>query len=595
MERMFLSKLTISGPDKKDACLSFKKGLNVITGDSDTGKTYAFQCIDYMLGKDSQPKNIVEAQGYTLITLELYIGNEKYILQRNIGENKIKVLFENKELNLSCKHNANNDNNLSKFLLNKLLGKTDNIIINSKKGENRTLSFRDIVHLCLVSETDIIAESSAFQSIQYVEKTARCSVLKYVITQEDDSKATQESNRKNEIISRQGVVLYLKDKKNEIEQSIQKIKEDTRFKLLIKDGSLQSATQSIQSYRESISNLNDILSEKTKELDELNKLCLGDSAKTKEFTSLKEYYAEELQKLQVISCYQDFVSQLPHIACPFCKQTIEPKALNDSDMEILYTIWNTNKEELLKKQEEISCSILDIENRLHENLLKRENLQQEIRCLENTIDKKQEELILFNDSMAKMRELDEMRYNLESLNKQLQSIITNIEEYSKIDNIKKENLSIAINKEKYDNYCSVILKTLTDWGFPNISELHFDAKTLDLSINSKSRKTLGKGYRAFIMAAMTISLMRYCINNDYMHPGFVIIDSPLVSLKERKITNASEYIDSYMEQKMIENIVETDVQNQVIIFENKDLKFNLEYSYVEFYHDSDIKGFIPKE
>lgn len=262
MERMFLSKLTISGPGKKDACLSFKKGLNVITGDSDTGKTYAFQCIDYMLGKDSQPKNIVEAQGYTLITLELYIGNEKYILQRNIGEKRIKILFENKELYLPCKHNPQNNNNLSKFLLSKLLGKTDNIIINRKKGENRTLSFRDIVHLCLVSETDIIAESSAFQSIQYVEQTARCSVLKYVITQEDDSKATQESNRQNEIISRQGVVLYLKGKKNEIEQSIQKIKEDARFKSLTEDCSLQSAIQSIQLCRESIYNLNNILTGK---------------------------------------------------------------------------------------------------------------------------------------------------------------------------------------------------------------------------------------------------------------------------------------------------------------------------------------------
>ena len=60
MKRMTLKKLELFGTGKKDAVLLFHKGLNVITGDSDTGKTYAFQCLNYMLGAEKKPKSIKE-------------------------------------------------------------------------------------------------------------------------------------------------------------------------------------------------------------------------------------------------------------------------------------------------------------------------------------------------------------------------------------------------------------------------------------------------------------------------------------------------------------------------------------------------------
>lgn len=92
---------------------------------------------------------------------------------------------------------------------------------------------------------------------------------------------------------------------------------------------------------------------------------------------------------------------------------------------------------------------------------------------------------------------------------------------------------------------------------------------------------------------MIIGLMRYCCENDRPHPGFVIIDSPLVSLKERKKVS-DEWINDYMEKSMIEDIHSQDSSRQVIIFENKDLKYDLDYNYVEFSHEGDgRRGFIP--
>lgn len=47
-----------------------------------------------------------------------------------------------------------------------------------------------------------------------------------------------------------------------------------------------------------------------------------------------------------------------------------------------------------------------------------------------------------------------------------------------------------------------------------------------------SFSTAPKGLRPITQAAFSISLMEYCVGNDSAHPGFLILDSPLLSYKE---------------------------------------------------------------
>ncbi len=45
-----ISKVAVTGSGKPDATLVFAPGLNVVAGASNTGKTYAWQLIDFLLG-----------------------------------------------------------------------------------------------------------------------------------------------------------------------------------------------------------------------------------------------------------------------------------------------------------------------------------------------------------------------------------------------------------------------------------------------------------------------------------------------------------------------------------------------------------------
>src|ERR1017187_4164526 len=66
-----LRRLRVTGKGKDPAEVSFSRGFNVISGASNTGKSYILQCIDFMLGATKRPKRIQESVGYESVLLEI--------------------------------------------------------------------------------------------------------------------------------------------------------------------------------------------------------------------------------------------------------------------------------------------------------------------------------------------------------------------------------------------------------------------------------------------------------------------------------------------------------------------------------------------
>jgi hypothetical protein len=82
------------------------------------------------------------------------------------------------------------------------------------------------------------------------------------------------------------------------------------------------------------------------------------------------------------------------------------------------------------------------------------------------------------------------------------------------------------------HFSTVVLELLKEWHFPNVQSVHFDQRQRDLVIDGKSRTSFGKGLRAITQSAFSIGLLQYCRRQSTPHPGFVILDSPLLSYKE---------------------------------------------------------------
>ncbi len=69
--------------------------------------------------------------------------------------------------------------------------------------------------------------------------------------------------------------------------------------------------------------------------------------------------------------------------------------------------------------------------------------------------------------------------------------------------------------------------------------MSFNEELKDIVIGGQNRTSRGKGLRAITHAAMTIGLMEFCKERNLSHPGFVVLDSPLLAYYEPESTEDS--------------------------------------------------------
>jgi hypothetical protein len=76
-----------------------------------------------------------------------------------------------------------------------------------------------------------------------------------------------------------------------------------------------------------------------------------------------------------------------------------------------------------------------------------------------------------------------------------------------------------------------IRQILVSWGMPDASSVRIDDKA-ELMTGGRSRSSRGKGTRAILHSAFTLGLAEYCYSKGSQHPGFVVLDSPLVTYRQ---------------------------------------------------------------
>ena len=87
MKTIRIDKLQIDGPGKAPAIVEFHAGLNAVVGASDTGKSYIFHAIDYLLGASTPPSENPNSAGYNRGWLQLGLDAGKLLtVERVFGE-----------------------------------------------------------------------------------------------------------------------------------------------------------------------------------------------------------------------------------------------------------------------------------------------------------------------------------------------------------------------------------------------------------------------------------------------------------------------------------------------------------------------------
>ncbi len=580
-----LRRLALLGPNKSAASIDFKSGINVICGASDTGKSFIVEAIDFLLGGTGPLRDIPERIGYgngrfTIATAD----DEKYTFERSVEGGQYRLFngsLDDKEAGedvviIKPKHAHGKRDNISGWLLSSV-GLLDRRIRKNVKGETRSLSFRDLARLIIVQENEIIKRDSPFQTGQFITKTSEYSALKLLLTGVDDNALVAESES-HEVAGRVTAKVEL------IEQwlaDLQTELEDVGTERAEVENQLEHINKSIDdkrdSFEQSQKNLNqltkiraNIYSGKEKINDRIHEI----QELLARFELLDNHYKIDIERLLAIQESGSLFVHQDKVPCPLCGALPAHQHLTEScdwDVEIVVQAASVEIDKINRLSKELAKTVIDLREELGE-------LDKQIKGIEErftSIDVEIREIMLpevgrgrvsfteIVDKRSEVRKTIEMFERVDRLEKQKIELLAETDIRASID-VSVTDLSKTVLNELAEQ----IEKLLKAWHFPDAERVYFDEKLVDFVINGKPRGSRGKGLRAITHAAVTIGLMEYCIKKSLPHPGFVVLDSPLLSYYAPEGEEDSlEGTD--LKDRFYEYLVSEHSDNQIIIIENE--------------------------
>lgn len=595
---LIIRHLVFTGPNVKPAGLDFEPGSNLIYGASNTGKSFTLKSFDFMFGGQKQLPDFNERKGYEGIWLGFSLeGVGDFTLFRSISGGSYKLydgLVKSAQIRqkvkiLSSKHDPKNDNNLSQFLL-KYLELAGKLVAKKAAGEQDGLSFRNLVEILLVNETDIQIERSPIESGNSMTRTKERSVFRLLLTGTDDSSIVTNVNENTFITSKTArlemigeMIINVESKLAENYPNIDDLQThikllDEQFKQIQID--LENAQEPIIKLVEKKRSLSVDISKISIRLEEVQ-------FHIERFKQLEEVYLSDIERLKALEEASFILSLSSDLDCPLCgapaemqKHTeslrsigemqnaslAEIKKIELQRSDLIGTVYNLESE-----KEMLKAVLKDLETNL-------EYVETEISLLVPDVNKSHLELgkiIEARDHARKGLSLLEQRDELFMKRKEL----NNLKKPSKADNPK-----LNLPADEVNEFCKVVSKVLKQWEFPGDCNVSFDYKTYDLRIDGKLRVDNGKGVRAIIHAAFKIALLLYCRDRELPHPGFVVLDTPLLTyrdpMKNPKLGDLAEdekaLAKTSLKERFFEHLASIYPLGQIIILENIDPPENIE-------------------
>lgn len=574
-----LRRIAFSGPNKV-AEMTFSNGVNVICGASDTGKSFLAESIDFMLG-GSELRDIPERTPFGEVQFDLDVtSGEKWRFCRASSGGNFKaqnLLDEDAEIEVLKKdHSHGKTDNMSGFLLDKIGLLEKRILRSKKKGTTQSLSFRNLARLAIVQEGEIQQTGSPFWGGQYTLKTTELATIKILMTGVDDSDVVEttrtgtDSAKRIELIDelmaeiRQEIAdvgeeeADLKEQIGRLDETIERRRETLK--------SIQAQLDSLLAQRRELVDVRTAIQDR---LDEISDLLTR-------FDLLLQHYAVDIERLTAIQESGAMFAHVESVPCPICGASPEAQqhdAACDGDVEAIVQAATAEIEKIVRLKGELQTTVADLKSEAVSQKYDLSNKNEEYenvntRIQETVAPTVSEERGFFSELIEKRAEVQK-GLDLYARLAKFEERRTTIEQDEG-----EEGSSSAIVSGLPDSvahgFSLRVSKLLKAWDFPGDCLVHFDKETTDFVIDGKPRGSRGKGLRAITHAAVTIALLEYCLENDLPHPGFVVLDSPLLAYfkpegdEDRQLqgTNLKENFYSYLTDHH-------STDSQIVIVENQ--------------------------
>jgi hypothetical protein len=604
MNGIYFKELKLKGFKKEDASIKFDMGVNIISGASNTGKTFIFECLEYMLGGSNLNRRIKESIDYNEIYLEIgRYGGKPFVIKSDfeggdfhIYECKIEDITTTSTYTvLKRKHSKGKKNTLSYHLL-KECGLAGNRVRTNALGKTRELSFRDLRILNLIDEIRILTQDSPLLSGQYVNETAEKNVVKLLLSGNDDSGIIESvpekvlANKAGRLEALHELIgiekIYVKDA-------------GTKNEVIDQEKKLEATLLELKEERDNF--LNEF-TENSKEIEPLIIKQRGVGVRKQELIKLldnssilEKQYISDIKRLNSTIEVGAVLETISDPNCPVCENEI----LN-APIDTLKNISLSSKAELIKLeglQSELEKAKVLFENKISDLTLVESEVSEAINTLQNQID--------LNIKSA----IDRLSKRIDEINAKDKKIVLILNSYEKlefldaqVEIIQKDIDDAPPKKRKFEkvttsmmtDLCKEVQALLISWGYPNVDQVSFSEDKQDFIIAGEDRNLAGKGYRAISFAASILAMSKLSQNKRV---GLCLIDSPLVTYKKPDVMQGDAITEDMAEQ-FYRSLAKFDNESQVIIIENEDVPEDI-ISLFNFIHFTKNEshgryGFIPK-
>lgn len=587
--------LSFNGPHKSPALLDFQSGLNVICGASDTGKSFILEAIDFLLGAKGPLRDIPQRVGYDRGRLVLQTADDiVFTLERSTSGGDFRR-FEGAWLSgesdveavtLRQKHAQGRNDSLSTYLLS-ALGLANQYVQKNQQGDTQSLSFRNLVRLILVQESEITKRSSPILSGQILNKTAEYSVFKLLLTGVDDSALVAQAETQTEIAStRQNnnakvefINELLEELKTELDEfGVNRTEAEDRLSQL--ETLYEAQQETLNRVRRELDNRIDRRRSFMKQLNRLSNRIDEINGLLARFNLLKEHYQVDLERLAAIEESGSLFVHFERTPCPLCgapPNELHQDEACDGDVESVVHAATAEIAKVQKLLMELDQTVADLMREDEELTAQQEQIHPQFYALNQEI----QEIIspALGDAQNTFSELvkqaGEMQRVIDTFNRvelleeKRAMLLAEIEEP-----INPVSSQVDLSKSVLDEFAQTVQRLLQAWDFPGSDRVHFDEPAKDLVIGGQPRTSRGKGLRAITHAAMTIGLMEFCKERNLSHPGFVVLDSPLLAYYEPE-SQEDSLEGSDLKVRFYEYLANNHSNSQVIIIENEHPPSNL--------------------
>ncbi|MQT39173.1 MAG: AAA-23 domain-containing protein [Pseudomonas helleri] len=575
---MFIESVVVSGPDLPDASVYFTKGANVVQGGSDTGKSYIVSCIKFALGATEPPKPISLSRGYTSVRIKFENDDGSFFtLERPFVLNAKATLIDEKGVvsTLGAKHSAKRTDTISSHFLQRM-GLDGKLLLSGAESLNSSsFSFRDFEKTLLIDESRIVAEYSPVGTGQNSEKTKEKSILKLLLTGQDDSAV---KGAKKDLASK----ALLKHKVDAVEEVVTKFYPDD-------DGAQLHELQRLNSFKTQVTvrlglaeaelksafeSSDGLFEQKARHISELEVAEVKvseDRALLSRFTMLGQKYESDRQRLVGIEQAATLLDVADTVHCPTCGNNFDSDTCT-SDVDDIRKGVSFELDRISKNILELSEAQGSLSAAIERNTSSAQSSKAAIAALEKQIASELQESV---QAVSDLKELSScIRHDLAALDERVAAKAKLTEELKRLGLLlleEQDGYTADSFEDAVKPLVSEIQSILGRWGFPNHLPVDFDFKTRDITIGGSARGHFGKGYRAVAFSAFVLGLMNL-LKLSGRHPGFVVLDSPLTTYKEGDELQDEERdeVSSDLIYAFYRDIADSFKDSQIIIFENQE-------------------------